>query len=146
MTVLPKAAEVGVEAHWMDACWYGSQTEWSDWWGEVGSWSMDCKNFPNGLKPISDAARDAGMKFILWFEPERAYENSTLHREHPEFLLEVAEDHKDYTSKLFNLGMPEARRHITELFSEIITENGVDVYRQDFNFDPLPLLGASGFA
>ncbi|MCK4300251.1 MAG: alpha-galactosidase, partial [Planctomycetes bacterium] len=35
-------------------------------------------------------------------------------------------------------GCAEARGWITERISSIIDENGVDVYRQDFNFDPLP--------
>ncbi|HUU22506.1 MAG TPA: glycoside hydrolase family 36 protein [Phycisphaerae bacterium] len=132
MTALPKTAAIGAEAYWIDACWYGRQGEW---WQEVGSWVVNRDKFPNGLKPISDAAHEAGMKFVLWFEPERVRTDSLLHREHSEFLL--AGGH-DPSNLLFNLGSPEARRHITDLISRLITENGVDVYRQDFNFDPLP--------
>jgi alpha-galactosidase len=36
-----------------------------------------------------------------------------------------------------DLGNAAARRWITERVSQILTENGVDLYRQDFNFDPL---------
>ena len=53
MKALPRTAAVGAEAHWIDACWYGGQGEW---WQEVGSWSVNPKKFPNGLRPISDAA------------------------------------------------------------------------------------------
>jgi len=75
------------------------------------------------------------MKFVLWFEPERVRANSQLHREHLEFLLTNS---ADPSNLLLDLGRPEARRHITDLISRLITENGVDIYRQDFNFDPLP--------
>ena len=132
MTALPKAAEAGVEAYWIDACWYGGRGQW---WEEVGSWVVNQEKFPNGLKPISDAAHKAGMKFVLWFEPERALLNSLLHQEHPEFLLV---NEKNPSNLLLNLGMPEARRYITNLISKLIAENGVDIYRQDFNLDPLP--------
>ncbi len=140
MTALPKVAAIGAEAYWIDACWYGNQAEW---WEAVGSWDINRERFPHGLKPISDAARQAGMKFVLWFEPERVRPDSLLHRERPEFLLACEEDRSNL---LFNLGMPEARQHITDLISRLISENGVDVYRQDFNFDPLPYWRAADSA
>jgi alpha-galactosidase len=132
MAVLPKVAELGAEAYWVDACWFGQEGEW---WQQVGSWKVNGKRFPNGLRPISDAARQAGMKFLLWFEPERVQLNTIIHRQHPEFLL--ASD-SNPTNLLFNLGLPEAREYLTDLLSRSISEHGVDIYRQDFNFDPLP--------
>lgn len=132
MKALPKVAATGAEAYWIDACWYGDKAEW---WQSVGSWVINRQRFPHGLKPISDAAHDAGMKFVLWFEPERVQRNSRIHIEHPEFLLSCGDDRQSF---LFNLGLPEARAFITELISRLISENGVDIYRQDFNFDPLP--------
>jgi alpha-galactosidase len=132
MTALPKVAATGAEAYWIDACWYGVGQEW---WQEVGSWVVNRDRFPDGLKPISDAAHKAGMKFVLWFEPERVRPGSLIHKEHPEFLL-ASERNPD--NLLLNLGMPEAREYITDLVSGLITECGVDIYRQDFNFDPLP--------
>ena len=57
MTALPKAAALGCEAYWIDACWYGAG---GPWWEEVGSWDVNRQRYPNGLKPISDAAHAAG--------------------------------------------------------------------------------------
>ncbi|HUU69953.1 MAG TPA: glycoside hydrolase family 36 protein [Planctomycetota bacterium] len=132
MAALPKAAEAGCTAYWIDACWYGGSGQW---WEEVGSWVINREKFPHGLRPISDAARKAGMKFVLWFEPERVRPNSLLRREHPEFLLASPHDQGNF---LYNMGMPEAREYLTELISGLIDEQGIDIYRQDFNFDPLP--------
>ncbi len=125
-------AETGVEAYWIDACWYGSGKDWA---AEVGNWQINRRAFPRGLKPISEAAHKKGMKFVVWFEPERARAESTLAAEHPEFLLK-SQDNSAYL--LFNLGMPEAREYMTDLISSVIAESGIDVYRQDFNFQPLP--------
>ncbi|MBN1808083.1 MAG: alpha-galactosidase [Planctomycetes bacterium] len=134
MKALPRAAALGADTYWIDACWYGEKAEW---WQAVGSWDVNRERFPNGLRPVSDAAHEAGMKFVLWFEPERVQAGSQLDREHPEFLLSL-KDSPGNSNRLFNLGMPEARRYITDLLSNAIDEHGVDVYRQDFNFDPLP--------
>lgn len=132
MKALPKTAAVGAEAHWIDACWYGGLREW---WQEVGSWTVNPKKFPHGLRPISDAAHAAGLKFVLWFEPERVRHGAELHREHPEFLVALEQNPDNL---LFNLGDPAARQYLTDLLSNAIAEHGVDIYRQDHNFDPLP--------
>ena len=132
MKAMKKAVEAGIDVHWIDACWFGAGGEW---WEEVGSWVPNPKCFPDGLRPISDAAHDAGQKFVLWFEPERVRRDSLIHKEHPEFLLPSKENTIDF---LLDLGMPEAWKYITDLISDRISEYGIDIYRQDFNFDPLP--------
>jgi alpha-galactosidase len=132
MKALPKTAATGAEVHWIDACWFGGEREW---WQEVGTWTVNPQKFPRGLRPISDAAHAAGLKFVLWFEPERVRPGTLIHREHPQYLLS-SDQNPD--NMLFNLGMPEARRYMTDTLSAAIVEHGVDVYRQDFNFDPLP--------
>jgi len=139
-TALPKAAALGVEVYWMDALWYGDRQEW---WEAVGTWQVNRQRFPHGLKPISDAAHAAGMQFILWFEPERVRPDTELDRQHPDFLLRS--DHNP-SNHLLDLGNPAARRWITDRVSHILTENGVDLYRQDFNFDPLPYWQAADAA
>ncbi len=127
-----RSSELGIEAYWLDACWYGSGGEW---WQEVGNWTVRKKEFPNGLRSLGDAAHREGLKFVLWFEPERVRNGTPVERDHPEFLLR---SEHDPDNNLFNLGIPEARDYMTGIISGIISESGVDVFRQDFNFDPLP--------
>src|ERR1039458_2343771 len=45
-----------------------------DWFLHAGNWRVNEVPHPDGkgLRPISDAAHAHGMKFLLWFEPERA--------------------------------------------------------------------------
>ncbi len=132
LKVLPRAAELGATAYWIDACWYG---QGRDWWQEVGNWTINRTRYPDGLKPIADAAHARGMRFVLWFEPARVRRDGQLAEEHPEFLLRSPHDPDNM---LLDFGNPHARRHILELVSQIIEEAGVDIYREDFNFDPLP--------
>jgi len=118
------------EAGWIDAGWYeGSET---GWWQGVGNWVINKKNFPNGIRPISDVAKKLGMGFVLWFEPERVYKGTRLDREHPEWLVRLPQN----SNSLLDLGNPEARRWLTDYISGMIEREGITVYRQDFNFDP----------
>ena len=118
------------EAGWIDAGWYeGSKT---GWWQGVGNWTINRKNFPNGIRPVSDVARKLGMGFVLWFEPERVYKGTRLDREHPEWLIRLPQN----PNSLLDLGNPEARRWLTDYISGMVESEGLTVYRQDFNFDP----------
>jgi len=148
LDAIARAAELGIEAYWLDACWYGRVSPEVSWWQQVGDWRVRRDAFPNGLKPLGDAAHRAGMKFALWFEPERVRQEVPLASEHPEFLLRSAESQPHFGSGnlLLNLGLPEARAYITEQISGIIAESGVDIYRQDFNLDPLPYWQAADAA
>jgi alpha-galactosidase len=114
---------------WMDAGWYPNS---GNWWDGVGNWEVDRKRFPNGLRAISDYAHAKGIKIITWFEPERVYPGTWLDTNHRQWLLG-----KDGDNKLFDLGNPEARAWLTDHVDGLLTDQGIDLYRQDFNMDPL---------
>ena len=120
------AKEAGFDAHWLDAAWFEGGFP-----NGVGSWYPKPQEFPNGLKPVGDACHKLGLKFVLWYEPERVAAGSQIAREHPEFVFGGEQ------GGLFKLGDPAARRWLTDLLSREIGEFGIDIYRNDFNIDPL---------
>ena len=126
-TLCPKYS--GLTQGWYTGC--------GGWWDHVGNWTVNKVNFPNGLKPVTDVVHKLGTKFILWFEPERVAIGTQLIREHPEYLT-IFPDTIKYQNSLFNLGNPEARIWLTDHISNLFINEGIDYYRQDFNFDPLP--------
>ena len=121
------ARQAGCDFLWLDAAWFPGNFP-----NGVGNWSAKPKEFPNGLKPVSDACHQLGLKFIVWFEPERVAPGSQIAREHPEFVFGGAK------GGLFKLNDPAARAWLTDLLAKRIDEFGMDWYRNDFNLDPLP--------
>jgi alpha-galactosidase len=115
---------------WMDAGWYPCG---GGGWPKTGTWEVDTARFPRGLRAISDHAHERGVKTILWFEPERVQPGTWLYEERPEWLLGA-----DGGQKLLNLGNAEAREWLTNRVDRLMAEQGIDLYRQDFNMDPLP--------
>ncbi len=130
------------EVFWLDAGWYTlNKYEDLTWYRNVGNWSVDKNRYPNGLKPVADAAHAVGAKFLVWFEPERVYPGSEMEREHPEWLLAISKiglPWFDKGSRVFNMGNPDALRWLTDHVTEFLKKEGIDYYRQDFNIDPLP--------
>jgi len=124
-------AEAGIllDSWWMDAGWYPCGAGWP----AVGTWSPDPTRFPRGLRAVSDHARSKGLGLIVWFEPERVTPGTWLDTNHPEWLLGP-----DGQTKLLNLGDARARAWLTDHVSGLIRTEGISLYRQDFNIDPLP--------
>ena len=118
--------DLGCDTHWLDAAWFPG-----DFPDGVGNWFCKPKEFPRGLEPVGESCRNLGLKFLVWFEPERVAPGTQIAREHPEFVLGGT------NGGLFKLNDPTARRWLTDLLSSRIKEFGLGCYRNDFNMDPL---------
>ena len=146
LDTIRRIAEHGLpyDYYWVDAGWYGTSSlpcpdVFHGEWGITGDWRVNRNYHPDGLKPISEAAHLAGMKFLLWIEPMRAKYGTPVTLEHPEWFLQRSQaELKPNDDLLLNLGHPGAWQWVVETVSGLITENGIDCYREDFNIDPAP--------
>jgi len=134
---LERAAAMGFETYWVDAGWYGNEPVWHK---EVGNWYVRRSDLPRGLRPISDRAHELGMRFLFWMETERAQPHSEWARAHPDLFLTLSDENNPYSWRrglILNLGDPRAVDLAFEKISSLITEFNADIYRQDFNTEPL---------
>jgi alpha-galactosidase len=76
------------------------------------------------------------MKTIVWAEPERVTRGTQLWEEHPDWLLRTPEQ-ESRGQRLLNLGNAAAVEWLVKRMDRLITQQGVDVYRTDFNIAPL---------
>lgn len=119
---------------WIDAGWYPCYNHNHERkWGVTGTWEPDPERFPRGLKPVSDCATRNGADLLLWFEPERVAPGSQIDIAHPDWLLKIDRE----GDRLLNLGNPACRQWLTDHVCRLIQDNGIQIYRQDFNFCPL---------
>lgn len=134
--------KLGAKIWWIDAA--SSALIDKKWYMSVGNFEPDPVRFPRGLKPVSDAAHRGGMKFLLWVEPERVMPGTWLYRTHPDWLMKAsAEAPQRYSFMvkaryhLADLGRKEMLELLQNTVSKLIADNGIDIYRQDFNMLPL---------
>jgi alpha-galactosidase len=127
---------LGFDTFWLDAYWTGP----SGFPMSMGNYGFPIERvepkdrFPHGLKAIGEAVEKAGLKFLLWFEPERVAPGTLLAKDHPEWVISPAGD----GSGLFNLGNPDARKYMTDYLNAAIKAYKVSCLRIDYNIDPLP--------
>jgi alpha-galactosidase len=115
---------IPVDTWWLDAGWYPCDGNWV----KTGTWKPDPVRFPHGLKPVADDAHSKGMKFLVWFEPERAMTGTWLYNNHRDWLIGPIAG-----SGLLNLGNPAALAWAENGFAGLIRNVGIDIYRQDLN-------------
>ena len=135
-SALKRYLENGVhpDIWWVDAGWYPCDYNWPF----IGTWIPDEKRFPDGLAPIGRMCGENGIRFLLWFEPERVVTGTWLHRNHPEWLLSVYDENGSLRGNhLLNLADRDAWTWLVNHVDSLIKESHVHVYRQDFNFAPL---------
>jgi hypothetical protein len=118
-----KLAEIGGEVFWMDAGWY-CKGQWTE---VFGTWDPHPSKFPHGLKPIGDAARAKGMKFLVWFCEQSVTPGSDIAKKHPEWVY----------GGTFDVSNSDARKWLTDYISSRIASCKIDIYRHDGGFSYL---------
>lgn len=105
----------------------------------VGDWlSIDKKKFPHGMKPIADEIHKDGLKAGIWLAPFGAQFNSTVAKQHPDWLI------KDEKGKSIPVGVnwggfygidfykKDAAEYIRNCFDTILNDWGFDMVKLDF--------------
>jgi alpha-galactosidase len=138
------AAEAGAELFELDAGWYEGAGEQDafDFSSGLGSWRVDRRKFPDGLRPLSDRTHALGMKFGLWVEPERVdlrllgqpgmAQEAWLAQENGFYQGGVPNDQA--RTALLDFGVPDARAWILDRLTALVLEHGVDYLKWDSNY------------
>lgn len=144
-----KELDVCYDNYWIDAGWFGGphptlghqDVADEDWYGVVGNWEVNTIAHPDGLRPISDAAHEAGLKFLLWFEIERAVAGTPVAEQHPEWMLHLPDSaprpkvgkYPRVESYMVDLANEDAYEWLLEFVSKHIVETNIDIVRNDNN-------------
>jgi alpha-galactosidase len=122
---------------WRDAgsdsksTWYPSAGPRKTEWLNTGTWEPDPTRYPQGFRPFSNKARENGMQFLLWFEPERVGDpGSWIGKNHPDWLLPG-----NSAGDVLNLGNPDALKWLIDHIDGMVKSQGLDWYREDLNGD-----------
>jgi alpha-galactosidase len=131
ISLIKAYSQLGLEALLTDAGWFTG-----GWPGGAGNWNPRKDAYPNGMRPVALAAKERGMTYGLWFEPERVMAGTAAHKEHPRWCL--ASRPGPQPTYLLDFGLPEVQDYFFNIVKGFMELPGFRVYRQDFNMDPRP--------
>lgn len=131
-----ETAEVGGEVFLLDDGWFGNEHPRDDDTAGLGDWEVNHTKLPDGLAGVGRAARDAGVRFGIWVEPEMVNPDSVLYRDHPDWVVaEPGRERRAERQQLqLDLCRPEVADHVVGVLDRVLEpSNGADYVKWDAN-------------
>lgn len=135
--LMHEAKTLGVDMFLLDDGWFGNgrHARNGDKAG-LGDWEANREKLPGGLPALTKAAREAGVKFGLWIEPEMVNPNSALFEQHPDWAItNPKREVQLYRNQLvLDMANPKVQDYVFGVVDKILTENpDVAYFKWDCN-------------
>ena len=131
-------ASMGGELFVMDDGWFGDRYQRNSDNAALGDWTVDTRKLPNGIKGLVDAAKERGVKFGIWIEPEMTNTVSRLYETHPEYVIQAP--HRDVvkgrggTQLVLDLANPKVQDIVFGVVDTLMTKYPeIDYIKWDAN-------------
>jgi alpha-galactosidase len=85
--LIDRTADLGADLFLLDDGWFGTAHPRNDDTAGLGDWQVNEAKLQGGLGPVIARARERGIRFGLWVEPEMVNPDSTLYAEHPDWVV-----------------------------------------------------------
>ncbi len=134
----PKAAEAGAEYYVIDCGWHDDVADGVWVYPYMGRWRESRKNFPHGVRAITDYIRTLGMKAGLWIEPEivgEKCEEMLAYYDDDCFLKRNGERIRVGEKYILDFRAEKARAYLTETIRRMAEDYGADYIKMDYNVD-----------
>jgi alpha-galactosidase len=125
-------ARLGVDVVQVDDGWQAGKTGNSAFgkgaWGNFRSanpdfWKPHPERFPQGLKPLVDAARAKGMKFGLWFGPDAENDMENWERDAEVLLGAFDKEGVEYVKiDAVEMKSPAAEKNLHKFYAKVLAE------------------------
>lgn len=134
----PKVAEAGAEYYVIDCGWHDDMEDGVWVYPYMGRWRESRKNFPHGVRAITDYIRSLGMKAGLWIEPEivgEKCEEMLAYYDDDCFLKRNGERIRVGEKYILDFRAEKVREYLTETIRRMVEDYGADYIKMDYNVD-----------
>jgi alpha-galactosidase len=114
------AKEVGVELFLLDDGWFGVKHPRNNDRAGLGDWQADPKKLPRGLSALADEAKQRGLEFGIWLEPEMVNPQSELFEKHPEWA--IMQPHREPELSRYQLCLDLSRPQVRDFAWKVIDD------------------------
>ena len=127
LAMMNDIAAFGGELFVMDDGWFGGKYQRNSDNAALGDWVVDTRKLPNGLKALTDAAKDRHIQFGIWIEPESTNTLSELYEQHPAWVLQERGRElklgRGGTQLLLDMTNPEVQDFVFSLVDNLLTKH-----------------------
>lgn len=133
LEMIDRTADLGIELFVLDDGWFGHRQNDTS---SLGDWQPDLSRLPQGLHPLMDRARQRGIGFGLWIEPEMVSPDSDLFRIHPDWALQLPgrQPREERHQLVLDLTRPAVQQFIEQTLAHLLnTYPGISYIKWDCN-------------
>ena len=84
-----EAKDLGVDLFLLDDGWFGNKYPRKDDHAGLGDWQVTKDKLPQGIPYLVKKAKENGVNFGIWIEPEMVNPRSELAEKHPDWLIQL---------------------------------------------------------
>lgn len=123
--LMKEAKHLGVDMFLLDDGWFGNKYPRNDDHAGLGDWEAIKDKLPNGIPYLVKAAKEAGVKFGIWIEPEMVNPKSELFEKHPDWAIKLPNRETYYyrNQLVLDLSNPKVQEYVFGVVDKIMTEN-----------------------
>lgn len=123
--LMKEAKALGVDMFLLDDGWFGNKYPRKNDHAGLGDWEPTHDKLPGGVKALVESAKEAGVKFGIWIEPEMVNPKSELYEQHPDWAIEQPNRETYYYRNQLVLDMsnPKVQDHVYNVVDKILTDN-----------------------
>ena len=123
--LMKEAKHLGVDMFLLDDGWFGNKYPRKNDHAGLGDWEVTHDKLPGGIKALTDAAKEAGVKFGIWIEPEMVNPKSELFEKHPDWAIHYPNrEMYFYRNQLvLDLSNPKVQDYVYSVVDNILKEN-----------------------
>lgn len=131
-------ADMGGELFVMDDGWFGSKYPRDNDTTSLGDWVVNTHKLPHGIIGLVESAKQNGIDFGIWIEPEMTNFKSELFEKHPEYVIKADKREiipgRGGSQVALDLGNPKVQDLVFEVFDTLMTNYPeIDYIKWDAN-------------
>ncbi len=122
--LIGQAKELGVDMFLLDDGWFANKyPRHSDTQG-LGDWDETRDKLPNGIGRLTREAKEQGVKFGLWIEPEMVNPKSELYENHKDWVITLPNRDENYfrNQLVLDLSNPEVQDYVYGIVDGLMTK------------------------
>lgn len=134
--LMKETKHLGVDMFLLDDGWFANKYPRSNDRAGLGDWEVTHSKLPGGIPALVQAAKEAGVKFGIWIEPEMVNPKSELFEKHPDWAITLPNRDTYYfrNQLVLDLSNPRVQDYVFGVVDRIMTENpDVAFFKWDCN-------------
>lgn len=123
--LLKDTRQLGVDLFLLDDGWFGNKYPRNGDHQGLGDWQENKAKLPNGIAFLTKTAKEDGVKFGIWVEPEMVNPKSELYEKHPDWVVKQPQRPEYYMRNqlVLDLSNPKVQEYVFDLVDGLFTKN-----------------------